>query len=38
MLGKYENSAHELLGFVLAGAATKERAALTPLLPPVLAD
>ena len=38
MLGKYENADHELLGFVLAGAATKERAALTPLLPPVLSD
>ena len=38
MLGKYENSDHELLGFVLAGAATKERAALTPLLPQVLPE
>ena len=38
ILGKYENSAHELLGFVLAGAATKERAVLTPLLPQVLPD
>jgi rubredoxin---NAD+ reductase len=37
MSAKFTNANQELLGFALAGSATKERAALTPLLPAILA-
>jgi rubredoxin-NAD+ reductase len=36
MLARFENDAAELLGFVLAGQATNQRAALTKCLPDIL--